>query len=91
MQSILFIMFFQSLLFLGLMPWLVRSLGATDSLSDADPAQSGYLPNHNMNPAIVGSPSFGILWTNTYNAKEKWYAKALTYSKNKPFDLHRTL
>ena len=74
-------MFFKNLLCLGSIPWLVHSLAATDSISDADPAQSGYLPNHNMNPAIVGSTSFGILWTNTYNAKEKWYAKALTYSK----------
>ncbi|KAL8742728.1 MAG: hypothetical protein Q9190_004833 [Brigantiaea leucoxantha] len=33
-----------------------------------------------MQPAIVGSSSFGILWTNTYNAKERWYAKPLVYT-----------
>ncbi|MCJ1425454.1 hypothetical protein MMC29_003353 [Sticta canariensis] len=33
-----------------------------------------------MQPAIVGSTSFGILWTNTYLPKEKWYAKPLVYT-----------
>lgn len=73
-------MFAQIFLFLGVIPWLVHSLASTDSISDADPAQSGYLPNHNMQPAVVSSPSFGTLWTNTYNAKEKWYAKPLVYT-----------
>jgi iron transport multicopper oxidase len=52
----------------------------TDETQDADAAQSGYLPNHNMDPAIVGSASFGILWKNTYSNKEKWYAKPLVYT-----------
>lgn len=73
-------MFLQVGIFLGLAPWLVRSLATTDSISDADLGQSGYLSNHNMQPAIVSSPSFGILWTNTYLAKEKWYAKPLVYT-----------
>lgn len=68
------------LIFLGLVPWLVQSLGATDSVSDADLAQTGYLANHNMDPAVVASPSFGILWTNKYLNKEKWYAKPLVYT-----------
>ena len=67
---------------LGLAPWLVNSLADTDSISDADPPQTGYLPNHNMQPAIVSSPSFGILWTNTYGAEELWYAKPLVYTPN---------
>lgn len=66
--------------FLSFIPWLVNALASTDSVSDADPAQSGYLPNHNMQPAIVGSPSFGILWTNNYLVKERWYAKPLVYT-----------
>ena len=33
-----------------------------------------------MQPAIVGSSSFGILWQNTYNPLEKWYAKPLVYT-----------
>ncbi|KAL9597005.1 MAG: hypothetical protein Q9219_005431 [cf. Caloplaca sp. 3 TL-2023] len=33
-----------------------------------------------MQPSIVGSSSFGILWTKTFNAKEKWYAKPLVYT-----------
>lgn len=73
-------MFARIFLFLAFIPWLVYSLASTDSISDADPAQSGYLPNHNMQPAIVGSTSFGILWTNNYLPKEKWYAKPLVYT-----------
>ncbi|KAH0537068.1 hypothetical protein FGG08_006109 [Glutinoglossum americanum] len=76
------ILLLRSLLILGLVPWLVHSLASTDSISDADPAQSGYLPNHNMNPSIVDSPIFGILWQNTYLNKEKWYAKPLVYTPN---------
>ncbi|KAL8946506.1 MAG: hypothetical protein Q9222_007107 [Ikaeria aurantiellina] len=33
-----------------------------------------------MQPSIVGSTSFGILWTKTYNTKERWYAKPLVYT-----------
>ncbi|TVY39827.1 hypothetical protein LOCC1_G004958 [Lachnellula occidentalis] len=61
-------------------PIFVHSLAPTDEIQDADPAQSGYLDNHNMQPTIVGSPNFGILWQNTYGAKEKWYAKPLVYT-----------
>lgn len=64
----------------GCIPWLVQSLAPTDEVSDADFPQSGYLPNHNMQPSIVGSASFGILWTKTYNDKERWYAKPLVYT-----------
>jgi iron transport multicopper oxidase len=52
----------------------------TDEIQDADPAQSGYLSNHNLDPAVVKSSSFGILWKNTYGAKERWYAKPLVYT-----------
>ncbi|PSS14960.1 hypothetical protein M430DRAFT_51625 [Amorphotheca resinae ATCC 22711] len=44
----------------------------TDEYRDADVEQSGYLPNHNMDPAIVDSATFGLLW--------KFYAKPLTYT-----------
>lgn len=43
-----------------------------------DPAQSGYLPDHNLHPATVGSSIFGILWKNAYNKNENFYAKPLT-------------
>ncbi|TVY75584.1 WSC domain-containing protein [Lachnellula suecica] len=62
------------------LPIFVHSLGLTDEIQDADPAQSGYLDNHNMHPATVGSPIFGTLWKNTYGPKEKWYAKPLVYT-----------
>jgi iron transport multicopper oxidase len=35
-----------------------------------------------MDPAIVGSSAFGILWQNTYGNKEKWYAKPLVFTPN---------
>ncbi|OBT70822.1 hypothetical protein VF21_10119 [Pseudogymnoascus sp. 05NY08] len=66
---------------LALLPGLIYSLASTDSIQDADPPQSGYLPNHNMDPNVVGSTSFGILWSFTSpNQYETWYAKALTYT-----------
>ncbi|KAI4247917.1 MAG: hypothetical protein LQ352_006058 [Teloschistes flavicans] len=33
-----------------------------------------------MQPSIVGSSSFGILWSKTFNPKELWYAKPLVYT-----------
>jgi iron transport multicopper oxidase len=44
-----------------LVPSIV-ALAPTDEIQDADVLQSGYLPNHNMDPAIVGDASFGQLW-----------------------------
>ncbi|KAL8887519.1 MAG: hypothetical protein Q9215_004914 [Flavoplaca cf. flavocitrina] len=73
-------MLFQIFLWLGCIPWLAHSLAPTDEISDADLPQSGYLPNHNMQPSIVGSSNFGMLWTKTYNEKERWYAKPLVYT-----------
>lgn len=49
----------------------VLGLASTDSPSDADPAQSGYLPNHNMDPAVVDSAEFGQLWKIQFNAEEQ--------------------
>lgn len=65
---------------LAIVPTLVYSQAATDEIQDADPAQSGYLNNHNLHPATVGSSVFGILWKNAYGAKEKWFAKPLVYT-----------
>ena len=48
----------------------VSALASTDSPSDADPAQSGYLPNHNMDPAVVDSAGFGLLWKVQFNYQE---------------------
>jgi hypothetical protein len=60
----------------GLISLLVAGLpfgfcfAPTDSISDADPAQSGYLPNHNMDPNIVNSTAFKVLWNATFNVQE---------------------
>ena len=40
----------------------VFGAASTDEYSDADQLQSGYLPNHNMDPDVVNSASFGQLW-----------------------------
>ncbi|KAJ8066890.1 hypothetical protein OCU04_004276 [Sclerotinia nivalis] len=69
------------LILFAFVPALVSSLAPTDEIRDADAPQSGYLDNHNMHPATVGSAIFGILWKNNYgNNKEKWYAKPLVYT-----------
>ncbi|KAL9029704.1 MAG: hypothetical protein Q9196_002082, partial [Gyalolechia fulgens] len=60
----------------------VFAAAPTDSYTDADPAQAGYLPNHNMDPAVVDSTEFGLLWSIKYNALEKFYAKPLVYTPN---------
>lgn len=49
----------------------VAAVGPTDSYIDADIGQSGYLPNHNMDPAVVDSSAFGQLWTASFNSKEQ--------------------
>ncbi|KAL8699219.1 MAG: hypothetical protein Q9201_006129 [Fulgogasparrea decipioides] len=58
----------------------VLAAAPTDSYTDADPAQSGYLPNHNMDPAVVDSSEFGLLWSTKYNNQEQFYAKPLVYT-----------
>jgi len=50
--------------------WVV-ALDPTDEYRDADVAQSGYLPNHNMDPAIVNSDQFGLLWKIPFNTGEQ--------------------
>lgn len=60
---------------------IVKSVDPSDEYRDADLGQSSYLGgNHNMDPAVVGSSSFGILWTQAFNSKEQFYAKPLTYT-----------
>ena len=49
----------------------VAAVASTDSYTDADPAQSGYLPNHNMDPAVVDSAGFGLLWKVPFNVNEQ--------------------
>jgi hypothetical protein len=57
----------------------------TDSLMDGDSAQSGYLPNHNIDPAILSGGSFGQIWKYSgppgYNGQaEQFFAKPLVYT-----------
>ena len=57
----------------------VVAVAPTDSYSDADPAQSGYLPNHNMDPAVVDSSQFGQLWKKTFNPQEQVSSRRSDY------------
>lgn len=50
-----------------------------------DSSQTGYLPNHNMDPAVVGGGSFGQIWqfnlpSNPYGQLEQFYAKPLVFT-----------
>lgn len=63
-----------------LLPSLTIAVSSTDEYQDADTAQSGYLPNHNIDPSTLGS--YGHAWTNTFNAQEGFLAKPLTYTPN---------
>jgi hypothetical protein len=49
----------------------IVAVDPTDEYRDADIEQSGYLPNHNMDPAIVDSPQFGLLWKIPFNTNEQ--------------------
>ncbi len=70
-----------SFILLAFLPLLIDTLVSTDEIQDADSAQSGYLDNHNLHPAVVSSPGFGILWKNNYDPahQEAWYARPLIY------------
>ena len=37
-----------------------------------------------MDPSVITSSEFGILWKNAYDPKEKWYAKPLVYTPSDP-------
>lgn len=57
------------------------ALDASDTWRDADIQQSSYVGgNHNMDPAIVDSSQFGLLWKVATNNQELFYAKPLVYT-----------
>lgn len=43
-----------------------------------DPANSGYLTNHNMDPAAI--PSYSLEWRSTFNTNEFFFAKPLVWT-----------
>lgn len=47
-------------------------------LQDADVSQSGYLPNHNIDPTKLSS--YTMAYTKTYNTAEVFYAKPLVWT-----------
>ncbi|KAH0559498.1 hypothetical protein GP486_003989 [Trichoglossum hirsutum] len=65
---------------------VVDALGSTDTItSGGDNSRAGYQTNHNMDPAVVGSDQFGILWKrslpgNYRGATEQVFAQPLVYT-----------
>ncbi|KAL9085044.1 MAG: hypothetical protein Q9165_007785 [Trypethelium subeluteriae] len=61
---------------------LDRALTAspTDEYRDSDLGQTSYYDNHNMDPAVVDSSEFGLLWKMPFNPQEQFYAKPLVYT-----------
>ncbi|GAO48326.1 hypothetical protein G7K_2500-t1 [Saitoella complicata NRRL Y-17804] len=65
---------------------LVHALSDTDYITESGSnARTGYSTTHNMDPAVVSSTSFGLLWSRpTYGAykgfPEQFYAQPLVYT-----------
>ena len=56
-------------------------LAPSDTWRDADIQQSSYVGgDHNMDPAIVDSPDFGLRWTVATNPLEQFYARPLVFT-----------
>ncbi|KAH7336126.1 hypothetical protein BKA65DRAFT_563034 [Rhexocercosporidium sp. MPI-PUGE-AT-0058] len=45
-----------------------------------DPTGSGYAPNHNISPDLLKDPNFRVLWNQTFETQERWYAQPLVYT-----------
>ena len=58
------------------------ALQATDSYSDADIAQSGYLPNHNIDPTVIANQDPESTYSVSFNTDEQFYAEPLVYTPN---------
>ena len=58
------------------------ALHATDSYTDADIAQSSYLPNHNIDPTVLAKRDFALTYTVRFNIEEQFYAEPLVYTPN---------
>ncbi|KAI5779378.1 hypothetical protein EDC01DRAFT_621661 [Geopyxis carbonaria] len=65
---------------------LGSALHSTDTITSAgDNSRSGYQDNHNIDPSVVGSPEFGVLWRKKLLGKyrgwtEQIFAQALVYT-----------
>lgn len=66
----------------GLAVALLPSLGygwlSTDTLQDADPPQSGYLPTHNFDPSNLAGLTMN--WSMSWNQNEQHHAKPLVWT-----------
>ncbi|KAH7305991.1 hypothetical protein B0I35DRAFT_483733 [Stachybotrys elegans] len=65
---------------------LANGLGSTDTITwGGDNSRAGYQTNHNMDPAVVSSPSFGRVWRlqlpgNYMGSKEEAFSQPLVYT-----------
>lgn len=62
----------------ALLPTVVDAVRITDSLQDADPPQSGYLPCHNVDPAKVSN--YTRIWQQAFLTNEYFHAKPLVWT-----------
>ncbi|KAI9148437.1 WSC domain-containing protein [Paramyrothecium foliicola] len=70
-------------LVLGAMLGLANALASTDTITwGGDNSRAGYQTNHNMDPAIVGSPQFDLLWKTELPTRndEHAYSQPLVYT-----------
>ncbi|EPE33080.1 WSC-containing protein [Glarea lozoyensis ATCC 20868] len=58
----------------------IQARSHTDSLQDADSAQSGYLPSHNLCPKSIINSKFTLSWKNDLEPNEIIFAKPLVYT-----------
>ncbi|KAK5122072.1 hypothetical protein LTR85_004318 [Meristemomyces frigidus] len=61
---------------------LVYGVADTDEYRDADNRQASYFDSQNIDPAVVDSSQFGLLWKVPFNNREKFYAKPLLFTPN---------
>ncbi|KAG4429796.1 hypothetical protein IFR05_014718 [Cadophora sp. M221] len=78
-----------SFLFLRFIVLLSFYVGQSSALAKTDctcygcdPTGSGYAPNHNISPDLLKDPNFRVLWNQTFENQERWYAQPLVYTPN---------
>ena len=79
----------EHLILIFMLPFVLGGmLSPTDTITwGGDNSRSGYQPNHNLDPTVVGSSQFGQLFKtalpgNYINAAEQIYSQPLVYTLN---------
>jgi hypothetical protein len=59
-------------------PWFSSSSSDSDTCSNQDPPQSGYLPNHNIAPSLL--TSYTKKWNAKFNNNEDLFSMPVVYT-----------